>query len=64
MAGALSHPYALQRRHRFFFIRHAVEVLRQHHVFQRRKIGNQMKLLEDEADLLRAKAIQLRRRHA
>ena len=44
---------------RFGFIGHAVEVLRQHHVFERGEMRDQMELLEDEAHGLGAKAGQL-----
>ena len=37
---------------------HAVEVLRQHDVFKRSEVGNQVELLEDETDFFRASAIQ------
>src|SRR5438105_2544103 len=37
-----------------------MEVLRQHYVFQRGEVRNQMKLLEDEADFLRAETIEFR----
>ena len=41
-----------------FLVSHRVEVLRQHHVFQRSEVGNEMELLKDKSDLLCAKAIQ------
>ncbi len=64
MIGTVFQSNMAERGQRFSFVRHAVEVLCQHHVFERREIGNQMKLLEDEANLLRAKAVQLRCGHS
>src|SRR5262249_28507385 len=55
--------YAVQGFQGLFLVRHAVKVLRQHYVFERREIGDEMKLLEDEADLFRTKTVQLGRRH-
>src|SRR5579862_6747571 len=49
---------AIERLRRFFLVRGAVKVLRQHHVFHRGKIRHQVKLLEDEADLVGAIARQ------
>src|ERR1700726_3142179 len=51
MPDPLSEPDALERRARFALIRRAVEILREHHVFERREIRHQVKLLEDESDL-------------
>src|ERR1700737_3926009 len=44
---------------RLLLVRDAMEVLREHDVFQRGKIRNEMKLLEDEAYFFRAIANQL-----
>ncbi len=49
----LFQPDPGQRIERLLLVGHAVEVLRQHHVLERSEVGNQMKLLEDEADFLR-----------
>ena len=59
MPGALAQPDATERRQRLGFVGHAVEVLRQHHVFQRGEIGDQMELLEDQSDFFRAEAVEL-----
>src|SRR5580700_3852106 len=50
---------ALQRLEGFVLVGHAVEVLRQHDVFKRGEVGNQVKLLEDKADLLGTDTRQL-----
>ena len=58
LSGNVIHPVseadATQRFLRLFFIRDAVKVLRQHDVLESRQIRNEMKLLEDEADLFGA----------
>ena len=59
MLRAVGQPHPLQRLERFALVGHAVEVLRQHHVLERRQVGDQVELLEDEADLLGAEAVQL-----
>ena len=56
--------HALQSLQSFLLVGHAVEILRQHDVFQRREIGNQMKLLEDKTNLLCPNPVQFRGRHA
>ena len=58
MLGPLSQSHPLQRFHRLALVGHAVEVLRQHYVLERRQVGNQVKLLEHEADGLGAEAVQ------
>ena len=58
MRGAVCHADLLQRCQSFVFVRHAVEVLRQHHVFERREMRHQMELLEDEAHGFAAEARQ------
>jgi hypothetical protein len=63
MIGAVAKPNTFQGSQRFLLVRHAMEVLRQHYVFERREIRNEVELLKDEADLFRAEAVQLRRRH-
>ena len=60
-SGAVPETDVVERRQGFGFISHAVEILGQHNVFKGREVGNQVKLLEDEADLFRAEAVQLRR---
>ena len=60
----LAQAYAGQRFNRFFLIGHAVEVLRQHDIFDGGQKRNQMKLLEDESDLLGTHAIQFARGYA
>src|SRR5438876_7922046 len=64
MVRAVAQPHSGQGFMRFLLIRHAVEVLREHDVLESREVRNQMKLLEDEADLLRAYASQLIRAEA
>ena len=54
---------ARQRVQRFLFIGHAVEVLRQHDIFERGQIGNEMELLKDESNFFRAHAVQFVGRH-
>src|SRR5215471_9549845 len=63
MIGAVGEPYAVERFQRFFLVGHAVEILCQHHVFERREVGDQMKLLEDKPAFFGSKTIELRRRH-
>ena len=58
MPQPVAQSHAAQRLRGFALIREAVEILRQHHVFKRRQIRNQVELLKDEADFLRAKAGQ------
>ena len=62
--SAFFQSHAIQSFERFLLIGHAVEVLREHDIFQRGEIRDQMKLLEDESDFLRAHAIQVCRRDA
>src|SRR5271155_82500 len=64
MMSAIAQAYAGQGLDGFFLIGHAVEVLRQHDVLDGCQERNQMKLLEDESDLLAAHAIQFARRDA
>jgi hypothetical protein len=52
MIGAFVQPHVLQRSHGLGFIRHAVKVLREHHIFQRSQVGNEVKLLKDKSDFL------------
>ena len=47
----------------FLLVGHAVKILRQHDVLNGGEIGNQMKLLKDEADLVGTNAIQLATRN-
>src|SRR5712692_9908613 len=54
MRQAVAKAHALQRFSGLLFVRYTMEILREHHVFQRREIRNEMKLLEDEADPFRA----------
>src|SRR6185437_3649984 len=63
MVSAVPKADVIERGQGFRLICHAVEILGQHDVFKRREIGDEMKLLEDEADLFRAEAVQLRGRH-
>ena len=49
-----------ERLPRLGFVRGAVKILREHHVFDRGEIRHQMKLLKNKSDLLRAKASEPR----
>ena len=59
MPGAIFQPNVRQSVQRFLLVGHAVKVLRQHDVFERSEVGNQMELLKDEANFFRAGAIQI-----
>src|SRR3984957_7194347 len=63
MMSALRKPYAGEGGLGFFFVGHAVKVLRQHDVFNRGEKRNEMELLKDEADFVRAHPRQFRRRN-
>ena len=54
---------ALERGAGFSLVGHGVEVLREHHVFKRGEIRDQVELLKDEADLAGAEAVHLGGRH-
>src|SRR5580658_6079992 len=58
MLDAIGKSDPPQRLARLGFVRGAVKILREHHVLDGREIRHQMKLLEDEADFLRAKPRQ------
>jgi hypothetical protein len=60
MCGAISHPDVAKCFHGLVFIGHAVEVLSEHHVFQRREMGDQMEVLEDKADGFAAETGEIR----
>ena len=45
-------------------VRHAVEILRQHHILHRGQEGNEMELLKDEANFFRAHPIEFVGRNA
>ena len=62
MCHSFAHAHAAQGFLRLLFIRHAVEILREHHVFECVQIRNEMKLLEDEADFFGAITDQSRSR--
>ena len=59
VARAVGKSHAIERAAGFAFVRHAVEVLRQHHVFERGQVRDQVELLEYEAHGVGAKAGQL-----
>src|SRR5216684_3219032 len=63
MVSAVFKTNVIERGQSFSLVRHAVKVLRQHDVFECGEVGDQMELLEDEANLFCAKAVQLRRSH-
>src|SRR5579859_1686962 len=54
----LTHADAAQGFFRLLLVGHAVEILGEHHVFKRVEIGDEVKLLEDEADFFGAIANQ------
>ena len=54
MRQPLAEAHAPQRFFSLRFVRDTVEILCEHHVFNRRKIRHEMELLEDEADFFRA----------
>src|ERR1700758_4247315 len=49
--------HTLQRIQGFFLVGHAMEVLGEHDVLKSGQIGDQVKLLKDETNLLRADAV-------
>jgi len=59
MHQAVAKTDALQRLFGFFLVRDAVKVLSQHHVFDRREIRHEMKLLKNETHFLRTVANQV-----
>src|SRR5207244_12127620 len=59
MRQAVAETDALQRLFGLFFVRDAVKILSQHHVFQRREIRHEMKLLENETHFFRTVANQV-----
>src|SRR6266852_1570390 len=59
MRQPVAKAHSLQRFLSLLFVRDAMEILREHHVFQRRKIRHEMELLEDEAHFFRAVTYQL-----
>ena len=60
MPGAVFEPDAFQSFERFLFVGHAVEVLREHDVFDRGEIRDHVELLEDEADGFGANMVEVR----
>ena len=60
---SIAQPHARESLERFFLVRHAVKILRQHDILDGTEKGNQVKLLEDETDLFGAHAVQLRSRN-
>ena len=54
MRQAVAKAHALQCFFGLLSVRDAMEILCEHHVFKRRKIRHQMKLLEHKADFFRA----------
>ena len=59
MVGAGAEADAVERGAGVGGVGHGVEVLREHDVFERGEIGDQVELLEDEADLVGAEAVEL-----
>ena len=58
MRQAVAEAHARQRFFGFFFVGHAVKILRQHHVFERREVRHEVKLLKNKAHFFRAVAHQ------
>src|ERR1039458_4102441 len=58
--GTVFQAHAIQRLKGFLFVRHAVEVLREHDVLDRGEIRNHVELLQDEADGFGADMIEIR----
>src|SRR5260221_89565 len=56
---AVTQAHAMERITGLPLIRDAVEILRQHHILDRRQVRHALKLLEDKADFLRAIANDL-----
>ena len=54
MVGTLSQSNPRQRFECFLLVGHAVKILCEHDVLDGGQVGNQMKLLKDEADLFGA----------
>ena len=54
--------HAFKSLKRFLLVRHAMKILREHHIFESGEEGNQVKLLEHKTYLFRTHAIQLSRR--
>ena len=57
--GALFQSHVGQGSQRLLLVGHTVEVLGQHDVFERGEVGDQVELLEDEADFFRPGAVQI-----
>src|SRR3989454_275172 len=55
---AVGEAHAAKRRGGLLFVGNAVEILREHHVFERGEVRHEMELLEDEADFFGAVAHQ------
>lgn len=58
VAGAITEAYAGESLAGFGFVGHGVEVLGEHDVFERGEVGDKVELLEDEADLVGAEAVE------
>ena len=56
MIEAIAESDSLQRAARLFFVGHAVEILRQHHVLDGGQIRHHVKLLENESHLFGAES--------
>jgi hypothetical protein len=54
MIQSIAKAHPAQGFRGFFFIRDAVKILGQHHIFQGREIGNEVKLLKYKADFIGA----------
>lgn len=63
VVGAMAEANFFECATGFGFVGHGVEVLREHDVFDGGEIRDEVKLLEDEADLVGAEAVELGGRH-
>src|SRR6185437_8052336 len=59
VGGAIGEADLTESCGRLALVRHAMEMLREHDVFQCREIGDEMELLEYESDLFSAEAREL-----
>src|SRR5277367_6026059 len=62
MRGAVFEPNSFERFQRFLFVRHAVEILRQHDILDRREIRDHMELLKNKTDGFSADTVEIGRR--
>jgi hypothetical protein len=63
MRGAVAEAYSGEGGEGFFLVGDGVEVLREHYVFERGEVGDEVELLKDKSDFVGAEAVELLRRH-